>query len=118
MDEYSETAVLGPGVVAARKNTRRMHELRQRFFDEGKQLDAEGDPAADCHICKARIDYDAAPGTTPESHNLDHYYPVKTHPELQEDWDNFRHSHKLCNQVQSDGLIDRGGLGELVPDWW
>ncbi|WP_242864544.1 HNH endonuclease [Microbacterium testaceum] len=118
-DDYTPPgATLGHGVVAARKNTRRMHELRTEFFDEGKRLDAEGDPDANCHICKARIDYDAAPGTTPESHNLDHYYPVSTHPELQEDWDNFRHAHTLCNQTRGNGSIDGGGLGELVPDWW
>lgn len=118
MDEYSDTAVLGPGVVKARTDSRRMHDLRQQFFEEGKRLDAEGDPEANCHICRGRIDYDAGAGTTPESHNLDHYYAYSTHPELYEDWDNFRHSHDLCNKTRGNGAIDGGGLGELVPDWW
>lgn len=117
-EEFPPGATLGPGVEKARKNSRRMHQLRTDFFEEGKRLDAEGDPDANCHICHGLIDYDAEPGTTPDSHNLDHYYPVSTHPELQEDWDNFRHAHTLCNQQRGAGSINSGGLGELVPDWW
>jgi hypothetical protein len=101
----------------ARTNTRRMKTLRAEFFAEGKRLDAAGDPAADCWLCKQRIDYDVDPGTTAASHNLDHYFTVVEHPELQEDPTNFRHSHKECNGERGDRspLL---GLGDAVPDWW
>lgn len=101
----------------ARTNTRRMHQLRHDFFEEGKRLDAAGDPAADCWLCKLRIDYTVPAGTSPDSHELDHYFSVRDYPELQEDPDNFRHSHKLCNGNRgADG--PSLGLGAAVPDWW
>ena len=103
---------------ARRSNSRRMHMLRQEFFEQGKKLAAEEDPAANCWICTEPIDYDANPGTTPDSHELDHRFPVSTHPELQEDPDNFEHSHKLCNQTRG-AKTPSAGLGtEVVPDWW
>lgn len=85
------------------KSTRRMNRLRDEFFREGKQLDAAGDPAADCWICLQPIDYSVRAGTTDDSHELDHYYPVSSHPQLQEDPANFRHSHRLCNLLRSKG---------------
>jgi hypothetical protein len=100
-----------------RTNTRRMHMLREQFFQEGKRLDAKGDPAANCWLDGQPIDYDVEPGTTDASHNLDHYQSVKEHPELQEDPSNFRHSHKLCNGVRGADSPSLG-LGEAVPDWW
>lgn len=100
-----------------RKNTRRMHLLRDEFFAEGKRLDAEGDPSANCWRDGMRIDYDAEPNTTPESHNLGHFKSVNDYPELQEDPTNFRHEHALCNQVAGDKMPSLG-LGEQVPDWW
>lgn len=101
----------------ARTNSRRMHAAREQFFQKGKELDAKGDPAANCWLCKERIDYSAEPHSTPESHNLDHYHPVATHPELQEDPDNFRHSHRLCNGQRSSDAPSPG-LGEPVANWW
>jgi len=103
----------------ARTNTRRMHELREAFYQEGKRLDA--DPATrDQSVCwrdGQRIDYDAAPNTTADSHNLGHYKPVADFPELQEDPTNFRHEHALCNQ-SAGNRAPTAGLGEQVPDWW
>ena len=53
-------------MAGARTNTRRMHRLRDEFFDEGRRLDA--DPTTRhlsvCWICKGRIDYTAGAGTT------------------------------------------------------
>jgi 5-methylcytosine-specific restriction endonuclease McrA len=96
-----------------------MKQLTRDFFEQGRRLDA--DPAtraeASCWICLQRIDYDAAPGTTEDSHELDHYFPVSTHPDLQEDPTNFRHSHRRCNGERSN-QAPKAGLGEQVPDWW
>lgn len=52
-------------------------KLRTEFFEEGKRLDA--DPAtrelANCWLCGGRVDYVAAPGSTDDSHHLDHLPP-------------------------------------------
>lgn len=106
-------------MAGARTNTRRMHRLRDEFFDDGRRYDA--DPATRhlsvCWICKGRIDYTAGAGTTPDSHHLDHRLPVSTHPELQEDPDNFEHAHKACNQERGTAA-PTAGLGEEMPPWW
>lgn len=102
---------------STRTSTRSMNLMRAAFFEEGKHLDAKGDPDANCWLCKQPIDYSAPPNTTPDSHNLDHYFSVRDYPDLQEDPDNFRHSHALCNTERgADGPSD--GLGEAVADWW
>lgn len=103
----------------ARVNSRRMRILREQFFQQGKAQDA--DPVtrakANCWLCNMRIDYDAQPGTTDDSHELDHYYPVSTHPQLQEDPANFRHAHRKCNQIRGNKTAS-GGLGDTVTDWY
>lgn len=105
--------------MSARTNSRLMHRLRDEFFLEGKQLDADPDTRhlSVCWLCRGRIDYDADPGTTPDSHNLDHYHPVKDRPDLQLDHDNFRHAHTLCNQNRG-ASTPLPGLGEEMPAWW
>lgn len=103
--------------MAERVASRRFKADRKAFYADGKRLDSIGDPAADCWICKGKIDYDAQPGTTDESHELDHYYAVSTHPELQAEPSNFRHSHRRCNRTRSNNAPSVG-LGEQVPDWW
>lgn len=103
----------------ARTNTRRMHDLRTEFFEEGQRLDA--DPAtrhlANCRRCRQRINYQVPANTTPDSHNLGHFKSVRDFPELQEDRSNFRHEHALCNQSAGAGESSLG-LGEEVPAWW
>lgn len=107
-----------------RTNSRRMHKLRAEFFAEGARLDADPDTRAlaDCWLCPpgegARIDYVAAPSSTPDSHNLDHFYPVDDYPELQEDPDNFRHAHFDCNARRGKRAPSAGGLGAPMPQWW
>ena len=94
-----------------------MNVQRARFFEEGKRLDAADHPLANCWICKKRIDYNAAPGTTDKSHELDHYYPVSLYPDLQEDPANFRHAHRKCNRERGNGQPN-ADLGQLIPQWW
>jgi hypothetical protein len=100
-----------------RVSSRHMNNLRTRFYEEGRRLDEAGDPAADCWICKKRIDYTVGPGTTDSSHELDHYYPVSLYPDLQEDPANFRHAHRKCNRERGNGQPN-ADLGQLVPEWW
>lgn len=100
-----------------RTNSRRMNKLREEFYQQGKRLDAAGDPEANCWLCKQPIDYDVAPGTTPASHNLDHYATVKDRPDIQEDPTNFRHAHRDCNQERG-ARTPTQGLGQQAPKWW
>lgn len=105
-----------------RTSSRLMGKLREQFFTEGKRLSESDDETerlmAACWLCHQPIDYTVTANTTPDSHNLDHYYPVGSHPELQTDPANFRHSHALCNTQRSNRIVDGGGLGEAVPKWW
>ncbi|TFD41775.1 hypothetical protein E3T37_03545 [Cryobacterium sp. TMT2-10] len=98
-----------------------MHALRDEFFEEGRTQSRSSDPdvrvLSDCWLCRSAIDYVADPHTTADSHNLDHYHTVHDRPELQEDPDNFRHSHMACN-LKRGKTTPTAGLGESVPDWW
>ena len=102
-----------------RVDSRRMKQLRREFFEEGRRLDADPETRhlADCWLCKQRIDYDAAPSSTPESHTLDHYVTVHAAPGLQEDPTNFRHACRACN-LRRGKRAPAPGLGEPVPAWW
>lgn len=102
-----------------RVESRRMHKLRDEFFELGKRQSAEGRAdEAQCWLCRTDIDYTAAPGTTADSHTLDHYFDVDTHPELQEDPDNFRHAHYSCNSSRGKRAPNTQDLGEQVAAWW
>lgn len=105
--------------MSRRVDTRRMHKDRAEFFEEGKRQDASPETRhlAGCHLCGMRIDYEVGAGVTLDSHNLDHYYPVSTHPDLKDDPDNWRHSHRSCNQSRGVGGVEKG-LGEPMPAWW
>lgn len=102
-----------------RVDSRRMKRLRSEFFEDGKRLDADPDTRdrANCWLCRTRIDYTVPPGSTPDSHNMDHYVTVDERPDLQEDPSNFRHSHASCNEARGK-RAPSPGLGEPVPAWW
>ena len=51
------------------------------------------------------------------SHELDHYYPVRDYPDLQDDPAGFRHSHRKCNRERGAGQ-PKLGLGDVIPAWW
>ena len=107
------------GGIVARVNTRRMRQLRRDFFEEGRRLDADPqtrDQSA-CWLCGQRIDYDAAPGTTDDSHELDHVVPVSAAPDMQEEPSNFRHAHRRCNAARSN-KVPVGALANRPRPWW
>lgn len=106
--------------MSKRTHTREDQRLRTEFFEEGRRLDSDPETRhlADCHLCHTRIDYEVDPGTTPDSHTLDHYFPVDDYPDLQNDPDNFRHAHFSCNSSRGKGEANTNGLGEPMPAWW
>ena len=65
-----------------------------------------------CWICGMEIDYDAPHDDyrNDERFQVDHFFPVSTHPELQDDPDNYRPSNAGCNRARSDGspILDLG----------
>ena len=103
------------------KRTHNREDQRQRteFIRSGQAARrGPGDPPpVGVLICTLRIDCEQAPGTTTDSHTLDHYYPVEDFPVLQNEPDNFRHAHFDCNSSRGKGDAERG-LGEPMPAWW
>jgi hypothetical protein len=96
----------------ARSNSRRMHTLRAEFTAECKADDLP------CWICTLGIDYEAPfdDYKNDERFQLDHYLSVSTHPELQEEWSNFRPSHAGCNRDRGNGA-PKVDLGVLSREW-
>ena len=97
----------------ARKITRRFVALRTEFK---AACAAENAP---CWLDGLPIDYAAAFDDygNDDRFELDHYFPVSTHPELQEDPANFRASHAGCNNARSNGepLLE---LGVPSREWF
>jgi len=57
-----------------------------------------------CHLCGQTIDYRAK--QTPDSFEVDHYYPISERPDLvfNERW--LRPSHARCNHQRGNKPID------------
>jgi hypothetical protein len=72
-----------------------------------------------CWLCSQAIDYDAAHDDygNDDRFELDHYYPVSTHPELQADPANYRPSHAGCNRARGNDTVTSTLAGTLSRDW-
>lgn len=57
---------------------------------------------APCWMDGQPIAYDEPDGSTDDAFELDHYYPVSTHPHLEMDPANYRPSHRLCNRTRGN----------------
>lgn len=100
-----------PDKVGNRKrlNTTNMQKQRKLFRARCEEEHAR------CWLCGQPIDY-AAPVGHVDSFELDHFYTVSAHPELQEDPANFRPAHMLCNRQRGDGP-PMPSLGSLSRNW-
>lgn len=58
---------------------------------------------APCWMDGQPIAYDEQDGTVDDSFELDHFYPISTHPHLEMDAANFRPSHMSCNRRRGNG---------------
>lgn len=72
------------------RNSALYQRMRTAFRRQCKHEDAR------CWLCWQPIDY-ALPAEDLHSFSLDHFHPVSTHPELAEEYINFRPSHLSCN---------------------
>lgn len=98
--------------MAGRKTTRAFVKARDKFKAQCK---ADNAP---CWICGMAVDYEAPYDDykNDERFELDHFYPVSTHPDLQHDPTNFRASDSGCNRERGNG-DPRPPLGILSRQW-
>lgn len=93
-----------------RVQSRRFKRLKQEFYERCRR----NRPV--CWLCGQPIDYEAEPGTTPDSLTLDHRFPVSRRPDLQDDPANFMPAHLSCNTRRGD-RDPHDSLGTLSRDW-
>lgn len=93
----------------AGRTDRRWRELSKAFRAQCREADVP------CWMCGQPIDWNA-PDDGPDCFNVDHFYPVSTHPELANDPANFRCSHRACNIARGNGEAPLS-LGTLSEDW-
>jgi hypothetical protein len=94
-----------------RKHTRAFEKDKQRFLSECKEKEAP------CWLCGLPIDYSVSPGSSDDSFNLDHEFPVSKRPELQFDPAGFRPSHRSCNILRGNKDPEIS-LGTLSRKWY
>jgi hypothetical protein len=104
----SDTPLVGQ---TKRLNTTNMNKQRILFRERCELEDAR------CWLCGQSIDYTVPSSSTVDSFELDHFYTVSEHPELQEDPANFRPSHMLCNRNRGNGP-PAPALGSLSRVWF
>ena len=72
---------------------------------------------APCHICGGKIDYFAAPSSTPDSYEPDHLVPVSMAPEKELDLNNIAASHRQCNRRRGNGTDGSVEIGMRSRVW-
>lgn len=97
--------------MSERSTTRAFRKASQEFFEQGKH------ESAVCWLCGQPIDYSVDPGSTDDSHNLDHYVPVSMDPSIQHDPANWRHSHRICNILRG-AAPPKLPLGTFSREWY
>lgn len=90
------------------RQTRRFVALRKEFRLLSEAIDEP------CWLCGRRIDYLLRDAD--DAFELDHYFPVSTHPDLVEDPANFRAAHRSCNRARGN-RAPRAGLGTTSRRW-
>ena len=95
---------------------RRQQRTSRVYLREAKRYRAKCEAVlAPCHLCGQGIDYTIAAGEV-GSFEVDHFYPVNTHPHLFEDPANFRPSHKECNASRGDEPVSPT-IGQPSEEW-
>lgn len=94
-----------PGVLSTKAYQDFRAEMKARWKAEGRPCWHDGQP----------IDYDGA-RNQPDSFELDHVKPRKSHPELALDPSNARPSHCRCNRSRQHRDV-RAPLGATSEPW-
>lgn len=93
------------------RGTRNMQKLRKEFRTQCETANES------CWLCGQPIDY-TAPKDHPDAFELDHYFPVSTHPQLAEDPAGFRPSHRSCNGARGNtDPADILSIGQQSRAW-
>ncbi|MGK9222055.1 MULTISPECIES: HNH endonuclease [unclassified Microbacterium] len=90
-------------------HTRRYRDFRAALKNTWQAANAP------CYLCSQPIDYDG-PAGAPNSFELEHVHPRKTHPELALEPTNARPSHVRCNRNKSTGKAN-AGIGTTSEAW-
>lgn len=94
----------------SRNETRSYKKHKREFFELCRR------ERRACWLCGQAIDYEAEPGTTPDSLTLDHIKPVSRFPELMDDPTNFAAAHFSCNTRRHDA-DPPAPLGTMTRVW-
>jgi len=99
-------------MAGARTSTRSGKRLRKEFREQCEKVNAP------CWMDGMPIDYTAPWDDfgNDDRYQMDHFFPVSTHPGLQDDPTNFRASHAGCNLARSNG-DPVAPLGIPSRDW-
>lgn len=87
----------------AGRRSARFRSMREDFKRRCKANDVP------CWLCGKPVDF-SLPHPHPESFNLDHAIPLSVRPDLADDYNNARCSHKACNERRgnSEPFLDIG----------
>lgn len=101
--------------VTSRRSHRSVRAAVEKARDDAEARAAAGEPVV-CWLCNQAVDM-----TNPDPHDdgayeVDHVYPVSTHPELADDPDNLRDSHRGCNNERSTNM-EAVNVGWNSMDW-
>ena len=100
-------------------NHRRAHRAVRAAVDtyrERRKADAAQGETIVCWLCNQPIDMTIADPFDDGVFEVDHVYPVSTHPELADDPDNLRDSHRACNSERSN-TMEAVNIGWTSMDW-
>ncbi|PPF39810.1 hypothetical protein [Pseudoclavibacter sp. AY1H1] len=100
-------------------STRQGRKNKIGFREEcAAHINEDGTKGAPCWIYTMAIDYDASWDDFKNDSRFqrDHFYPVSTHPHLEEDPTNWMPSHAGCNRERSN-KAPRAGLAPPSRQW-
>src|SRR5699024_1749125 len=103
------TPMTHSGSTSYGRSTRRYKKHRKDFREHSANTNAP------CWLCKQPIDY-RIEWPDDDAIELDHLYPVSSHPAHPEDPANFRAYHRLCN-LQRSNRMPTGRLGNPSRKW-
>jgi len=106
--QYRATRVSTRAELERMRHTSEFKQMRAQFRKESRLLKSV------CWLCGEEIDY-ALTSPDPQSFTLDHAIPVSEHPELLMDRNNFRASHRKCNEDRGtkEPALDTGIPSEV-----
>lgn len=95
------------------RDVRHARAVRKAVNDYREQCKRDRPP---CWLCGQEIDYDATDYYAADALQVDHVFPVSTHPERAADPEGMRPAHAGCNLARGNSMT-LAELGETSTDW-